>query len=103
MLRKIQFEEIQEEEGYYRDVARLHIDPPLDTALIKRIETIEGVGWVDDGVDYAAIRTVSPNVILLESNCGCIGFCREHGRQLISKILKILKEEGEVAFSGFPL
>jgi hypothetical protein len=99
MIRKVQFEEIPEEEEWNPDiVARLHIDPPLDTALIKRVETIKGVGWVDDGVDYAAIHLVSPGVILLESGCPAV-WC-EHMQRLVYDIVEALKEAGEVNYIG---
>ena len=107
---EVKYQDLPEEEceewfenGYPEVEGRLCINPPLSPALVQKIKAIEGVGFIKEGVDYAAIFRVSLSEILLESNCGCVGFCREHGRQLISKILKILKENGEVAFSGFPL
>ena len=109
MIRKIQFEEIpyeeifeREEQGDLNDVAaRLHIDPPLDDlddALIERIRAIKGVGWVQDGIDYAAIHKICPNVILLESGCSAV-WC-EHMQRIVYAIVEAFKETSEVNYIG---
>ena len=99
MIRKVKFEEIHELVGNDPDiVARLNVDPILDVALIQKIKTIKGVGWVSDKVDYAAISNVSSKEILLSG--GCPGVWCEHMQQIVSTIVEILKQAGEVNYEG---
>ncbi len=105
---KVEYQDLPEEEwrewladGYGEVKGRLWIDPPLSLVLVQKIKAIERVGFIGNGKDCATLFWVSPHEILLESNCPGIGFCRKHGGKLISKILEILKEGGEVTFSGF--
>lgn len=100
MNRRIEFEEIPEGEQQERGAAAfLHVNPPLDTALIERIKAIKGVGWVDDGVDFAAVGMVLPNRVHLES--GCSVWC-EHMQRLVYDIVNVVRESGEVSYIDGP-
>lgn len=96
MDRQARFEEIRSNVNENIS-ARIRIDPPLDTSLIQKIKMIKGVGYVSDGIDYAAIFTVSPKEILLES--GCAAWC-EHMQLLVHNIVEVLKQAGEVDYKG---
>ena len=108
MVRKVQFEEIpiggEEFEEKFADInenisARLRIDPPLlDGDLIQKIRRIKGIGWVSDGIDYAAIFRICSDEILLESGCSA-AWCG-HTQRIVYEIIEVLKQESEVNYKG---
>lgn len=101
MIRKVQFKKIlnpKEGECHRNIAACLRINPPLDATLIEKLKMIKGEGWVDDRIDYAAIFRIDPKKILLESGCPAV-WC-SHMRFLISKIVEVIKEDGEVNYEG---
>ncbi|MFH1714315.1 MAG: hypothetical protein ABH831_01865 [Candidatus Nealsonbacteria bacterium] len=107
MIRKVRFEEVPPEfagKDLYEipldeiPNPRLRIDPPLEAALIEKLKTIKGVGWVDDRIDYAAISRIDPEEIILESGCPTV-WC-SHMRSLVSEIVEVIKKDGEVKYEG---
>ena len=72
------------------ELRRLSIDPPLDNSLIQKIKAIKGVGWIGEA-DYVVVVNVSPAEILIEDSC-----CDSHYWKLASRILEVLKQEGNV-------
>jgi len=103
MIRNVRFEELSyEDEEVLRFnstvAARLRIDPPMDATLIQKIIKIKGSGWVEDQVDYADIRYVSPEKILLSSGCPIV-WCH-HMQNVVRDIVETLKQESEVNYEG---